>query len=243
MAEQVLKDCKIYWDGFNLSADHNILQLTHGAEIQDKTVFGNATRTKKAGLKTVEMANSGFWDSDGTDEPDDVLFPDIGTEDQIITMCPIAGAEAERAYFFKSDISAYEPGGAIGDMFVFNVAAIGSGELVRGTMMKTGVVTANGNGTAIQEGAVSATQYLYAAIHAIAVSGTNPTLDVKIQCDNAENFASPTDKITFTQLTAIGAEFATRVSGAITDDWWRATWTIGGTDTPTFNIIVVIGIQ
>jgi len=63
-----------------------------------------------------------------------------------------------------------------------------------------------------------------------------------VQSDDAQAFLSPTDRITFAQATAIGAQWATPVSGAITDDWWRLSYTIGGTN-PSFMVIVVVGIQ
>jgi hypothetical protein len=75
----------------------------------------------------------------------------------------------------------------------------------------------------------------------IAAGGTLPTLDVTVQSDDAEGFASPTTRLTFTQKSAIGAEFITPVAGPITDTWWRVSWAIGGT-TPTFGIVACVGI-
>ena len=62
-------------------------------------------------------------------------------------------------------------------------------------------------------------------MHVLAVSGTNPTLDMIIQSDNVSGFTSPTTKITFDQAVAVGAQWGTRVAGPLTDDYYRASWT------------------
>jgi len=75
----------------------------------------------------------------------------------------------------------------------------------------------------------------------IAASGTTPTLDVTIESDDAEGMASATTRLTFTQATATTSEWQ-ELAGAVTDDWWRAAWTIGG-GSPSFTAVVVVGIR
>ena len=160
-----------------------------------------------------------------------------------MTFAPTTGAAAEPAYFAETLELALGGGGTVGDLYMFRASGTGQGtKLIRGTIMETGAKTATANGTARQLGAVTATQYLYACLHVIAVSGTNPTLDVIVASDDASNFGSSTTRMTFTQKTAIGSQFITPVAGAITDDYWRIVYTIGGTNTPTFNFIVTVGI-
>ena len=99
--------------------------------------------------------------------------------------------------------------------------------------------TATGNGTAVQVGAVASGRQMYAALHVLSVSGTaTPTLTVKVQSDTV-GFGSATDQITFTAATAVGGQIS-RVAGPITDDYWRASWTISGTN-PSFLFVVVVG--
>ena len=88
---------------------------------------------------------------------------------------------------------------------------------------------------------MAAGKYLYAILHVLAVEGTNPTLDLIVQSDDASGFASAVSRITFTQKTAIGAQFASLV-GPITDTYFRASYTIGGTNTPKFTIALAVGI-
>ena len=240
MTEQVHKNCKLYYDKYDLSGNHNELKMNYSAEAHDITQYGATARSKLAGLKSVELASGGYWQG-GDAGVDDVLFDNMGSSGKVLTVCPTTGADGERAFIMKSVSGEYAPGESIGNVFAFNFAAYAQSDLVRSTVMATGSKTSSDNGTARQLGATGSGQSLYAALHVLSVSGTSPTLDVIVQSDSAENMASPTTQITFTQATAITAEWGSQ-AGAITDDWIRVSWTIGGSDTPTFNFIVSVGI-
>lgn len=244
MATQVLTDVKLFAGAYDFSSDMNALALTYASEMRDATTFGNSTRINKGGLKSIVASLEGLWDADGTDEPDDILFGTVGTSSVPVTICPQTGADGEVAFIFRSIQSEYSTGAQLGDLLAFNVSLEGSdgAPLVRSTILHSAASarTSTGNGTARQIGAVASGQSLYASLHVIARSGTNPTLDVKIQSDNASNFPSATDRITFAQKTAIGSEWSS-VAGAITDDWWRVACTLGGTN-PSFTFIVAAGI-
>jgi len=232
MGTQVLTKLKLYIDGWDLSGDMRAIALNYGAETPDATTFNATSRARDGGLKTLAFEHEGLWNG-GTDLADEVLFNRIGLADVPVTIAPqqtalAAGTEGESGFFFNSIHGAYSFGGAVGDMLAFNVSGEATGDLIRGTILLNAVKTASGNGTAFQVGAVLATEKLHAILHVIAASGSTPTLDVKVQSDDASGFASPTDQITFTQKTAIGSQLATPVSGAITDDWWRVNFTIGG---------------
>jgi hypothetical protein len=54
--------------------------------------------------------------------------------------------------------------------------------------------------------------------------------------------SSPTTRVTFSQATGRTSQWATPVAGAITDDWWDISWTIGGTGGPDFTFVAVVGI-
>ena len=113
------------------------------------------------------------------------------------------------------------------------------------TVDTTETMTAAAFGAATLTGGVdwlTTSHYLYAALHVISRSGTSPTIDVLIQSDDNAAFSSPTTRVTFTQQSAIGSEWGTRLVGPITDDYWRASWTIGGSNTPTFGIVVTAGV-
>lgn len=246
MGTYVLKNCKLYAGGYDLSGDTNKLALTYGCDAVEYPVFGTGYKRRLCGLLDASYNYEGYSQF-GAGLSDIVADGDIAS-DEVVTVCPTTGAATERGFTMQALGLNLERGGAIGEMFAFSAEGSNSGSrLVRGTIMVNGALTATGTGTARQLGAVTAGKHLYAAMHIIAVSGTNPTLDMVLQSDIAENFADATARITFTQATGIGAQFATPVAGPIVDgadadDWWRLSYTIGGTDTPSFTVIVNVGI-
>jgi hypothetical protein len=107
--------------------------------------------------------------------------------------------------------------------------------------------TATGDGTGLNFGALGANDTLYAwlAVDRATVSGTLPTLDVVIERDAADTWGgAETTVYTFSQATASANTFQVKnsVSGTQAETWYRATWTIGGTATPTFRFFVGLGV-
>lgn len=241
MASQILSNHKLFFGGYDMSGDLNAMALKYGAELKDSTNFASAGwRERKPGLKDVSFAHEGFWD--GTvGGIDDTLFADLALASSPMTIVPASGAEGDVAFTFKAIEAAYSPGAKIGDMLAFSVAGSGDGNLVRGTLVHNSAETAGGNGNIFNLGAVSATQKVYAALHVLAISGTTKQFNCKVQSAALVGFGSPTDRIAFSQATAIGAQWGTPVDGAITDAYWRLVFTLSGVTSVTFA--VVIGIQ
>ena len=243
MSTLALTDVKLLCGAYDFSTDANAIALEYAADLHDATTFGQTTRINKAGLKSIVASYEGLWDADGVDEPDDVLFGTVGTSSVPVTIGPTGGADGEIAYIFRSIQTEYRPGAQIGELFAFTVSMEGSdgAPLVRSTILHPATArTATSTGTGRQLGAVSAAQRLYATLHVLAASGTTPTLDVIVQSAPASNFASPTSRITFAQKTAVGSEWSS-VAGAITDEHFRISYAIGGTN-PSFTFLVAVGI-
>jgi len=237
MAKIVLTDALVLLGGYDFSGALNAVALAYGADAVDVSSFGSGGgRERLGGLKTIAAQHEGFWDT-VLDAP---LFAAIGLADQPMTIAATR-TEGGAAYGFQAQLARYAPGAAVGEAFKFSAAAEASaGPLVRGALMHDATRTATANGTARQLGAVGATQRIYAGLHVTAAAGSTPTLNVKLQSDDAEAMSSATDRITFAQKTAIGAEWKSAV-GAITDDWWRLVITIGGS-TPSFTFAAFAGI-
>ena len=241
MASQVLTDSKLFVAGYDLSGQMNALALDYSAEMLDATTFGNTTRINAGGIKSVAGSHQGLWDSSAATAPDPVLFSRVGTADVPVVIGPEGGDFGDLAYLFRAVHSEYTLGGAIGDLLPFSVLMAGSGgqPLIRGRLLHNGSASGTVTGTAYQLGAISATQFLYAALHVFSGTGS---FVVKVQSAADEAFTSPTDQITFATVatgTAVAAEWATRVAGAVTDTWWRVT----ATNPNTRNFAVAVGIQ
>ena len=182
----------------------------------------------------------GFYEA-GTDKPDGLLGVNVGNE-LLVTTVPDAGV-GNTAYFMKSRLFEYNIFGAVGEIAPFSISKSQSSDVVvQGKVQIDGDLTASGNSPGVQLGAVSATEKCYVGIHCYGVSGTStPTVTFKLQSDDNSSFTSPTDRITFTSITAVGSDFQS-VAGAITDQYWRLNYTISGTN-PSFSIHATIGIE
>ena len=241
----IAKTRKLWVDGYNLSGHLQGLAFEASVEMQDDTVFGDTARSNEPGLDDFSIEHEGVW-SAGVGLPDTVFEAERGLADVLASIAPVAGTEGGLAYFMRTTQGLYKPGGTVGSLLWFSVSLRASGGIgaIRGSLMVNANLAATADGTAYQLGAVSGSQKLYAGLHVLSVTGSSPTLDVIVESDDQEGFAgSPSTRITFAQATGITSEWATPVAGAITDDWWRIGWTIGGTSSPAFDAVVVVGIQ
>lgn len=238
MSTQVIQNAKLWMGGYDLTGRMNALALNYSADMVEETVLGDDTHIMKGGLKVATMAHEGYF-SGGDGDVDDVLFDNMAAANLPVSIGPTTGADGELAYMLESVLSEYTPGASVGEMLAFSVSAESSSVgLVRGTVMHNATRAASGNGTARQLGAVAAGESMFAALHVISGTGT---LDVVVQSDDNSGMTSPTSQITFAQATGVGAQWSSK-AGAVTDDWWRINYTIGG-GSPSFQFIVVLGIK
>jgi hypothetical protein len=240
---RIYRDVKIYSGGYDISGASNTLKLGYEFDEVEFVGFGDQCRHSKPGLPKLSIDLSGHADSDGAGQSEDVLTSQLQTLAVPVIWCPLTGAAGEVGYFAESLALKYSAGGQIGEAYDFEAHGVGKNrKLVRGMMLENGAKVATGVGTARQLGAVAAIQYIYGCLQVLDVDGTNPTLDLVVQSDDAQGFASPVTRLTFTQRTAIGSQFVVPVVGPVTDTWWRASWTIGGTADPSFTIALAVGI-
>jgi hypothetical protein len=202
----------------------------------DVTTFGSTYRSRIGGLKSVEYAAEGFWDS----VPDLSIFSNFGTADLVATISP-EGAEQKVAYIFQLGRFDYSVLGNIGDAAPFSVTGknTNSQGLIRGQLAKArGNVSATGQlGSVLTITGPSATQYVYAAFH-VFIAGT--TITVQVQSAPASNFAAPTTRGTIGPITVAGGAWLARVIGPFTDGFWRLNVSAV---TGAFNVAGAIGIQ
>lgn len=238
------KNMSILEGGVELAGHGKSVSLQTTVNPLDKTALDNQGWVElTAGLKdstvsfefmqdhaAANLVDSGFWDS----------FGDTGTVRSICT----AADDGSVAYLMRGINLSYTPiSGQVGELAMGQVSgATSSGPVVRGKLLHPSSTarTTSSTGTGRQLGAVADGKSLYAALHVISVDGTTPTLDVKVQSDDNGSFSSATDRITLSQANAVGAQWGS-VAGAITDDYWRISYTIGGTD-PSFAFAVTVGI-
>jgi len=241
MAKFVFNDGKVFLGGYDLSSHTTAMNLEITAEELDATTINSGGfKTKLGGTKDSSFSLDGFYEA-GANKPDALLGTSMGNE-IIVTAVPDAGI-GNTAYFMKSSLFSYSMFGTVGEITPFTISkSISSDIVVRGTIALDTDLTATGNSAAYQLGAVASGESCYAAVHCYSVSGTStPTVTFKLQSDDNSSFTSPTDRATFTAITAIGSEIKS-VAGAVTDQYWRLNYTISGTN-PSFGIHATIGIE
>lgn len=193
---------------------------------------------KKSGQFSLELM-SDFADA-GLDE---TMFAALGTAD-VTQSFSVGSTVGSPGYTFKSLSTQYVPiQGEPGALAMASLSGSSSGAIARGKMLAVDgtAITSSGTGAAVQVGALTSTQVLYAGLHVTAASGTTPTLAVVIQSDTV-GFPSATSRITFSTATDTTNRYQlSSVAGAITDDYWRVSYTLGGTS-PSFQFAVVVGI-
>lgn len=238
----ILRDARIYFGPYNLTTDHNQINLDVGVVEVPNTRFGHTADSVAAGLGQIDLAGSGFVRLDAAFAA--ALRGKLGIARVPVTL--ISGdpdAEDVAVEFFEAEELHYSAGAQVGQLLAFQWTAKGQGHLPAfGHAHALATLIANGASTPRQLGALAAGEVLFAALHVMAVAGTAPTLDVLVQSDDAVGFPSPTLRGTFATVVAPGSQFLT-INGPVTDDWWRGAWTVGGTDDPSFDVVLVLGIQ
>lgn len=241
MGTYVLTDGCVFVHGVAVHDVAHTMQFAVSRETKDKTVFGSTARSNRVGLFNPQLSVSGYTDMTAFDAALWSLLNDGTT--CAITVAPTS-ADGEVAYSMRGLKSSLQPLGAqVGDMAAVQLEAGGRGGVrpVRGTILHPETArTATAVGTGRNLGAVAAGSSVYGALHVTAASGTTPTLDVVVQSDDNSGFTTPTTRLTFTQANGVTGEWKS-AAGAITDTWWRVSYTIGGTS-PSFTFAVAVGI-
>lgn len=173
---------------------------------------------------------------------DEVLMSDLGVE-RPFSAVPTGAVEGAAAYFTIGAMAlGYTPlEGAVGELGKWSGQWRSRYPLVRGVLASSAVVTATGTGTVHQLGAVGAAQRIWCAAHVLSAAGTTPSVTVAVQSDDNSGMTTPTTRATLSAITTRGSATASAV-GAITDTYWRASWTVSGTG-PVFGLRVLLGIQ
>ncbi len=225
---------------FDVSTDHKAVSLVLSNELQENTRYGQTARTSQPGLNSWQAAGEGFNDF-VDDALDERLFGKIALANVLLTIAPLGATVTQVAYFGNSVQGEYSPAvDDVGDLLAFRWSASGSGAdgMIRGSVALNAQPSSTGNGTAYQLGAVSATQRVYLGLHFITCTAA---ITVKLDSDDVEGFGGSAEtQITAVEQSAPGHQFLS-AAGAITDDWWRIAYTIGGGG--SFDIIAIVGIK
>lgn len=258
MAIQPINNATVLFGGVDISGDTNMLQLGAVVETKDSTTFTtNGWRTHVGVLKDASWNFSGFRQN--TAEPDSIFYnPSTADPGAVLAgttnaTLPVVATitnplvEGDIAFGMRCMRQQIAPTNRVGELAGYSLSLKGDAPMVRGRILGSVVAAvATGTTTGFEVGAVSATQKLYASLHVTSISTVGDTLDVIVESDVDGLFGSPTTRITFSQVvSATGthtAQWAIPIAGAITDTFYRLSYTIAGSS-PSFSFVGFIGIQ
>jgi hypothetical protein len=233
-------DAVILLDGVNISGNTNQVSLSGESTDLDATTFASGGwQAHRVGAHKVAVEASGFNDYNAVDEA--IYTPWAARTRRVVTVVPAAGAEGDRAYSLRMAHLTYSQLGAVDEMMPFALSGQSYGILSRNTVIHApaDVETIDGNGTAFQLGALSATQTMYVAIHLTSISAGTTNVIFHIESDTS-GFGSATGRATSATFTAVGSEWIA-IAGAVTDDYWRVRWDVTGAS-PSVDFVVTAGI-
>jgi hypothetical protein len=234
----------IFVGSYDIASTSKSWDVNATAAEHDSTGFGTDWVSMVGGRKSVDWSASVMQDFDAAKV--DALVGLSGTfagSAVPLSTLPEGQTAGDLAYAFNATQFSYQPVDASDGLAMAALSGKGDGSpLIRGVLMNTpAAVTASADGAAFQLGAIPAGKKMYAALHVLGTpTGTSPTLDIEVESDDAEAFSAPTTRMVLDQATGATSQWLP-LSGAITDDWWRITATVGGTS-PSFRFAVVLGI-
>lgn len=234
MATFTVKGRPTWLGELDMSRTANTVAVDYGADAMQSTTLSDETHANIGGLKSFGFSMDTFSDFDTVDS---VLNSKVG-EAVPLTFSTQSGAAGEVGYMIVARQLTHVPiAGSVGDIAGANVSGNAVGDLARGVIEFNGATASSASSTGSQLGALSAAQELIANLHVTAAAGT--TLDVLIESDDNAGFTTAVTRGTFTQVTGLTSENLT-IAGAITDDYWRITYTIAG---GSFTFAVGLGIN
>lgn len=240
----VLLDARIYLESADLTGWSNKVETAASVADEDVTTFAsNGWHERTGGERDTDVSLEGFFEALDVSRPDDLFWANLGSNQAALTVAPTSGAAGVLAYLTRAQVMDYKPGAAVGKVLGWTSSQKGNWPFVRGLILhpQGTARTATGTGTGFQLGAVTIAQRMYACLHVLSIAGTStPTITVSLQSSVDNTFSSPTTRITFAADTTLDGQ-ALSLLGAVTDQWWRAAWTISGT-TPSFLFAVSAGI-
>lgn len=252
MAVNVLTDVRAYWGGLDATPQQNQVDLEASVVNLDATTMGSGGwMAPVGGLKGAKIGLSGFvayGATTGLDQTNDRMFADLGGASggvpQPFSMFPTSGAVGSPCYVgavLETELKEYDK---VGNLLPFDLTGKLSGRLGNGFGLHPQGTprTVTGVGTGVQFPALAAGQSMILAAHCLSMTGTGgPTLAITVQSAAANTFVGPTTRATFTTFSAVGGQVIVVGPGAITDTWWRVSYTITG-GTPSFLFAATAGI-
>lgn len=227
----ILRDCNIYYGGYDLTSTANQIEFEASCATVDLTTFGSqGNHVVAPGLKDGSASVTTFLDT-ATSEA--ALKADNVGQTELLTAVafPTGGTvtAGDRCYAMRGLLKSSKTPRKVGDAEMIMAAmsqAQREGVLGGTVVLASTAINASGTGTVLNLGAVAAGQTVYFGVHVIASTG-NRAITPVLQSAASAGFSSPTARVTLGAMSAIGSSFDSS-STATTDAYWRISYTASG---------------
>ena len=233
----------VYVGAFDLTNDLNKVDGTYDPNFLDVTNFGSGGwRSRIQGLIDVGFNAEGFDDFSSTGV-DANTYPFFGTR-QVVTVSPNSTLTAgDPAYLFQALSVGQAAPVTVGEAATFTLPFKGHTQMVSGSISAPRASrTATASASAVQEGTASNGQ-VFATRNIFTVSGNSPTLASFVEQSTSSTMANSVTRVAFSTATAVGGEWVTAAITTTAGSYWRASWVVGGTGTPTFDFSISFAIR
>lgn len=249
MAERIMSNGFVSFNGLDLSGVTNEVELTYGQELVDATVINSNARSHLPSFRESGVTVQSFFDggesTSGASIPlDGVLNEAMGTTGTII-VGENGASTGQVTHFVKCVMEKYGITGSVGELTMQPSNFLGINKMVRGQsgFYTTALTDTSTAGPAMALGAVTSGQELHAAWHLLrstALSGDDGVTVVLVSSTESATFAASTTRLSFTASSTRTGEMLT-VSGPITDTAFRfqITTTIAG----NYDVLCVAGVD
>jgi hypothetical protein len=240
MSNTILRDQRIFLDGYEVSSRSNTCQIQATKDVKDVTTFTQSDREKIAGIKDFTFGAGGFMEIDATDT---ALWAGLNGGSIVMSVTPEVQALGGIAYVMKAVDSNIQILGAVGDVAPFQIGAAGDSLMSKGMILAVPAtpVTASGNGTVQQNTDAATGKKLKMTMHVTAISGAGgPTLTATLKSSAVVGMTSTTDVATSQSFSAIGAQY---IEATLADNknYFRLTFAVTGTN-PSFTVLIAFAI-
>lgn len=234
----ILEDVRVFLGGADLALSLTKFSYETSTEEKDVTTFRTGTPASSSAntaklvvggleMSSVKMEGNSEAGSDADeDRPDDLFWQSRGTPTPL-TVAPDGSALGDVAFLTNLTPMKLITLGAPGDVWSYEVDGTTEATQRGQFLLPVSSVAADGDGTAMELGAVTAGQQLHFSAHVLAYpDGDSIVLSLESSADEA--FTSPTTQLTTGSFTATGAELLSSDGSAVTDTWYRVSWDITG---------------
>lgn len=214
-------------------------QNTQVDQVERPRADGGGFRHYLPGLITTTCQISGSYDPEHTGIQD--ITPATRNATRIVTSTAAgAGTEGSPLFSHRGTFESVErPTGDVGSLAMFSLSTQSSDPPIHGYVgAPAAAYDDNGfTGTGINVAGPSATESMYAVLHVYAADGTD--LEVVVQSDDNSGFTSATDRITFSTVSAVSAQWSSVAGDLSSETYWRVTATIASGD---FSFLCGFGV-